>query len=1418
MADRTYSVTIEGNAGPYVRAVDQATSRTTHFADQAESAGQRASTGFSRSAIAGDLFSGSIARAGEAAAGFFSAELFLEGGRKAVEGIKGIVEAGISLTETVNRGKVTFGESFAFVSAGADEMARKFGIDKVAFIDAASGIGQIGKAAGQSQFDAAQMGASMAKLGAEVASLTKTPLPDVLGAIQSGLVGQGRALLQYGVRVDAVHTQEEALRLGLITTGQTLTEQQALQARASLITQGLGYATGNLAKTQEDLGSRIRTVTGDVKNWAADLGQRAQPALLGVLNAGQRFASEGLDVIRSGLAQVQPFFRGLEETASNLGPIFRAGEAAALPFVEVLATIAGLGISTALNAIGSGLSAVSGFLAHNEQVVRVLASAYIASLVPAMLTAAKAFGGVVLNTVADGYLRVAAAVSALVATYRGGMTPAVESSTGQLSLFATTEEAVTVQTGVLAGVLNLAKAAFLAVVPVAAIFAISTAISAFDNARAQAKAFVDQVKEGKNLQTEAGLQDYITDLNNQGVAAQEASNKNRGLLGSLKGTLEVFSPLKNTVADADARFGALASEFDNAQGKLATLRSNVDRTTSATGLNKDAVVQLAQKLGIDLTTAGNSAIGTLIAAANAARGAGQVIGSSLLELTDAEKAIGSAVSAAVQPGNVVSAVVTQQNEMTKAAEAGTKAADKQGKTALQVEQAQLSVQRATESLTAAEQHLADLRSSDRFVRAAEDAEFKLQEAYDRVQRSIFGVLDATRALEDARRAQNEARNLTEAEFAAARAGDAHAQSVQDQATAELKLAAAQDHGTPDELAQSERELAEARRRVTETSFGAEDATVALTRAQQDQADGGRAVAEAQLGVNAASREATLAQRNQVDSQKALNDLLAGTGPFFDEIHTAELAVRDAAASLAAALDSANQKLDTLGSTAAGPAAKAFDAGKVSLQQFTAEFANQIKAASDWEANLVTIAQRGGTAVATEFQKMGIGASKSIADIAHSSDVDFNRAADLAIAAAIRETSQYTLIISAGLGDASAKAKIGGSDVAQSIADSLGLKRDDVVRIMNQYMGNVIGPLNALNIGIGKPLIPAGAIKANYPPGTFGPFLAAAGAVMSPYGSEDHVAQIARPGEWRVWAEDETGGESYIPWAQAKRDRASQVLKVTANAFGFELVPTGDGPSLRHFAGGGVQVPSPPDLIGPFGQWLGAQGQNDVNYAHDAAQAFIDSRSVAAAPSSGGAVAAGPVPPGAPRDWILAGLAAAGVDPGWLPGMYRLGQAESGLDPHSYNKTPVGSEHAEGFMQMLPSTFRAHMVPGHPDIWNPIDNVASSAGYIVGRYGTVYNTPLFKGGPYAGYGSGGIHVGTFDQGGWLMPGITVAGNFTGRPEPVGGAGGISITFHVQQDIKVGSVGDLDALGKTVQEATERALGDNASQIVQEANRR
>nr|WTB35198.1 phage tail tape measure protein [Streptomyces sp. NBC_00830] len=69
-----------------------------------------------------------------------------------------------------------------------------------------------------------------------------------------------------------------------------------------------------------------------------------------------------------------------------------------------------------------------------------------------------------------------------------------------------------------------------------------------------------------------------------------------------------------------------------------------------------------------------------------------------------------------------------------------------------------------------------------------------------------------------------------------------------------------------------------------------------------------------------------------------------------------------------------------------------------------------------------------------------------------------------------------------------------------------------------------------------------------------------GGVRRPAG-EQHVAQIAPAGSYRIWGERETGGESYIPLSPAKRTRSRAIAEETVRRLG--------GKEIRWYAEGGL---------------------------------------------------------------------------------------------------------------------------------------------------------------------------------------------------------------------------------------------------------
>lgn len=83
-----------------------------------------------------------------------------------------------------------------------------------------------------------------------------------------------------------------------------------------------------------------------------------------------------------------------------------------------------------------------------------------------------------------------------------------------------------------------------------------------------------------------------------------------------------------------------------------------------------------------------------------------------------------------------------------------------------------------------------------------------------------------------------------------------------------------------------------------------------------------------------------------------------------------------------------------------------------------------------------------------------------------------------------------------------------------------------------------------------------------------------GGIVTPMADGGHrEAKIAPGGSYILWAENETGGESYIPHAPSKRKRSTKILAETANLFGLNLV-NAEGVAVTPMALGGVKYGDP----------------------------------------------------------------------------------------------------------------------------------------------------------------------------------------------------------------------------------------------------
>ncbi len=315
--------------------------------------------------------------------------------------------------------------------------------------------------------------------------------------------------------------------------------------------------------------------------------------------------------------------------------------------------------------------------------------------------------------------------------------------------------------------------------------------------------------------------------------------------------------------------------------------------------------------------------------------------------------------------------------------------------------------------------------------------------------------------------------------------------------------------------------------VSVYSEGLQDANAAITASNKEAMDAleerhkaERDNIEETLKTTKLYGDETLAyQYLSADKQKELKDQAL-----------ADLAVKQEAEKQAAEQAQANTKKTTLG-----------------MEEYRRLVEANTKATKDWIKNLGVIgAREGGGAFVSQLADLGPEAAGLVAEIAKSSKPEFDKFAKT-MGDASEDSVELVKEKFRNLPDA--LGVIGGS-AGKTMADRIlaelanGLANVDQVVAYAASLSNFYA-----GAAEGAPILPGQGIPS--------------------FHAEGHVAQVAPPGSWRVWAEPETGGEAYIPLAMSKRARSTALLGQVASSFGYGLsrmaaggtwgVPAGVGP-------------------------------------------------------------------------------------------------------------------------------------------------------------------------------------------------------------------------------------------------------------------
>jgi TP901 family phage tail tape measure protein len=270
-------------------------------------------------------------------------------------------------------------------------------------------------------------------------------------------------------------------------------------------------------------------------------------------------------------------------------------------------------------------------------------------------------------------------------------------------------------------------------------------------------------------------------------------------------------------------------------------------------------------------------------------------------------------------------------------------------------------------------------------------------------------------------------------------------------------------------------------------------------------------------------------------------------------------VKDFAGATAAEMKTASDSIKSLG-----------DDTNVSFDQFSKGLQDQLKDMSEWQKNLVYLAENGADALSRKFVEMGPQSAKATKDAAAQVAAGLQKDGKIPQAVADINT-QIMQTLDLGNADVAKAfntmlsqlgplAATGGQkaadDLVSNFVTSFHLPANQAQAVMQQLIndlaanGHADASLSVTIAAQNQGVLPQQYGSTNSLAGWGGSHrrgLMEGGIVH--YYAEGHVAQIAPTGTTRVWNEPEAGGEAYIPLSPSKAGRSTAIWREVGRILG-----------------------------------------------------------------------------------------------------------------------------------------------------------------------------------------------------------------------------------------------------------------------------
>lgn len=250
------------------------------------------------------------------------------------------INAASDLEESLNALSVSYGDASEGIAKLGEDAATRLGVTQSAFNQAAVRFSAFADRVVGEGGNVEGFVDEITTRAADFASVFNIDVAEALQVFQSGLSGEAEPLKRFGINLLQSEVQAFALRSGLIEVGETMTEQQKVQARYGLLMETTAKTAGDFANTSDGLANSQRILQANFQDMQATVGGALLPAFA-ALSAGLLPVVEQLGpVLGDAVESLTP---ALEDLASQIPGLLTSF----MPLVPVFVNFLGVVLNLA---------------------------------------------------------------------------------------------------------------------------------------------------------------------------------------------------------------------------------------------------------------------------------------------------------------------------------------------------------------------------------------------------------------------------------------------------------------------------------------------------------------------------------------------------------------------------------------------------------------------------------------------------------------------------------------------------------------------------------------------------------------------------------------------------------------------------------------------------------------------------------------------------------------------------------------------------------------------------------------------------------------------------------------------------------------------------------------------------------------